>query len=291
MAFLYKNDNVLCPDLDYYFNVFTVFQFIQEIQALLKRFFIQSSRRLSFLLSGIIQPLLWLVLFGALFQKFSISTYFNTIYYIDFLSSGIIVFTAFTSALNAGLPIMFDREFGFFNRLLVAPMTSRFSIIVSSSLYIVCTTIVQISIMLCFISFKGSFFLNIKILPVFFIILIMLIVSITIFSTIMSFVLPGHIELLALILIINLPILFSSTALAPLEFMPKWLQIISSLNPLTYSIEAIRYIFLSSNYLFYIPIVQTAFGYLSLFQVLGYFLLLNILSILTANIFFYKKLE
>lgn len=33
--------------------------------------------------------------------------------YGRFLGAGVIVFTAFSGALNAGLPVMFDREFGF----------------------------------------------------------------------------------------------------------------------------------------------------------------------------------
>ncbi|MEN9245735.1 MAG: ABC transporter permease, partial [Thermostichales cyanobacterium SRBZ-1_bins_19] len=34
-----------------------------------------------------------------------------------------------------------------------------------------------------------------------------------------------------------------STALAPLSFMPRWLQWIASLNPLTWAIEPIRYLY------------------------------------------------
>ena len=53
-------------------------------------------------------------------------------------------------------------------------------------------------------------------------------------------VLPGHIELIALIFVINLPLLFASTALAPISFMPNWLGWLASLNPLTFAIEPIR---------------------------------------------------
>ncbi len=50
----------------------------------------------------------------------------------------------------------------------------------------------------------------------------------------------GHIELIALIFVINLPLLFASTALAPISFMPNWLGWLASLNPLTFAIEPIR---------------------------------------------------
>ena len=63
---------------------------------------------------------------------------------------------------------------------------------------------------------------------------------VTSISLCLAFVLPGHIELIALIFVINLPLLFASTALAPISFMPNWLGWLASLNPLTFAIEPIR---------------------------------------------------
>jgi ABC-2 type transport system permease protein len=56
----------------------------------------------------------------------------------------------------------------------------------------------------------------------------------------LAFALPGHIELIAVIFVANLPLLFASTALAPLSFMPPWLGWLAALNPLTFAIEPIR---------------------------------------------------
>lgn len=72
---------------------------------------------------------MWLVLFGALFYNAPQGLFGEELNYAKFLAPGIIVFTAFSGALNAGLPVMFDREFGFLNRLLVAPLASRYSIV------------------------------------------------------------------------------------------------------------------------------------------------------------------
>nr|QUE28218.1 Ycf38 [Pseudoerythrocladia kornmannii] len=269
-------------------------QLSQEVKALLKRFILQSCRRSSFVISGIIQPLLWLILFGALFQQFVVPGINTTaIGYIQFLSSGIIVFTAFTSSLNAGLPIMFDREFGFFNRLLVAPMTSRFSIVIASFTYIVIITILQL-ILISFITFiNGPVFCNLSLLGFFslLILLFLLICLVTIFSIVISFILPGHIELLALILLINLPILFSSTALAPLVFMPRWLQIIASLNPLTYSIEAVRYVTQTEYLSLFNKVIISGFGSISLLDIIYYFILSNFILFVASNRFFHGKLE
>ena len=119
------------------FNRKEVYDFsdqMQEILALTRRLFIQLIRRPSTLLAGIIQPLIWLILFGALFSNAPEGLLPEGMTYGKFLGAGIIVFTAFSGALNAGLPVMFDREFGFLNRLLVAPLVSRNSIVFASTL-------------------------------------------------------------------------------------------------------------------------------------------------------------
>ncbi|MEO0491654.1 MAG: ABC transporter permease, partial [Cyanobacteria bacterium J06659_2] len=44
-------------------------EFVQETLALTRRLFIQLQRRPTTLIAGVIQPLMWLILFGALFQN------------------------------------------------------------------------------------------------------------------------------------------------------------------------------------------------------------------------------
>ena len=106
----------------------------QETLALTRRLFLQLARRPSTLVAGVLQPLIWLVLFGALFAKAPAGLLPDGLSYGRFLGAGVFVFTAFSAALNAGLPVMFDREFGFLNRLLVAPLRARSSIVLASVL-------------------------------------------------------------------------------------------------------------------------------------------------------------
>ena len=131
-------------------------EFIQETTALTQRLFLQLQRRPSTLIAGIIQPFMWLILFGALFYNAPKGLFGNDLNYAQFLAPGIIVFTAFSGALNAGLPIMFDREFGFLNRLLVAPLVSRYSIVAASTLYIVSLSFVQTVVIVAASAFLGA---------------------------------------------------------------------------------------------------------------------------------------
>ena len=217
--------------------------FIQETLALTKRLFIQLQRRPSTLVAGIIQPFMWLVLFGALFSKAPSGLFGNDLSYAKFLAPGVIVFTAFSGALNAGLPVMFDREFGFLNRLLVAPLSSRYSIVAASTIYIIALSFIQTAVIIFASAVLGAGLPGLAGLSAIATIVFLIVLGVTALSLGLAFALPGHIELIAVIFVTNLPLLFASTALAPLSFMAGWLQVVASLNPLTYAIEPIRYIY------------------------------------------------
>jgi ABC-2 type transport system permease protein len=212
----------------------------QETLALSRRLFVQLLRRPSTLVAGVLQPLIWLVLFGALFAKAPPGLLPGGGSYGRFLGAGVIVFTAFSAALNAGLPLMFDREFGFLNRLLVAPLRARSSIVLASVIYITALSLVQSLAIMGAAALLGYGWPGASGLLVVLITLLLLVFAFTALSLGLAFALPGHIELIAVIFVANLPLLFASTALAPISFMPGWLGWLAALNPLTFAIEPIR---------------------------------------------------
>nr|YP_009297140.1 ABC-2 type transporter [Porphyridium sordidum]AOM66483.1 ABC-2 type transporter [Porphyridium sordidum] len=268
-AFVKKQDAI------YYIHIF-----LEEIYGLNKRLFIQTTRRSATFIAGTVQPMLWLFLFGSLFRDMNFKLTEQVFSYDSFLTSGIIIFTAFSSSLNAGLSIIFDREFGFLNRLLVYPISSNISILIASVTFITITSLIQTMILFVI----GNMKIGAKIILSELMISIVVILLVTVFFSLLSlslaFILPGHIELLAFILIVNLPILFSSTALAPFELMPNWLQFISVINPLTYAIEALRLTMYSISYKSLVT---------GTYQALNILLTLDILAIGSVYIFFTKK--
>ncbi|MBD2138233.1 ABC transporter permease [Anabaena sp. FACHB-1237] len=257
-------------------------EIIQETLALTRRLFIQLQRRPSSLIAGIIQPVMWLVLFGALFQNAPKGLFASTSNYGQFLAAGVIVFTAFAGALNAGLPVMFDREFGFLNRLLVAPLASRFSIVLASAIFIISQSLLQAAVIVGAAAFLGAGLPDITGLGVITLIVFLLALGVTAISLGLAFALPGHIELIAVIFVTNLPLLFASTALAPLSFMPVWLQVVATLNPLSYAIEPIRYLYIHGNWKFDDVVMQAFWGnvtFLGAFLVLLGFAVVALISI------------
>jgi len=250
-------------------------QMFQEISALTWRLFIQLIRRPSTLFAGILQPLIWLLLFAALFSNAPIDFLPGSSSYGEFLGAGLIVFTAFSGALNAGLPVMFAREFGFLNRLLVAPLSSRSSIVISSVIYITTISLLQSFAIMATSALLGYGWPSLGGFLLIAITLLLLVFAITGLSLGLAFVLPGHIELIAIIFIANLPVLFASTALAPISFMPEWLGWIASINPLTFAIEPIRMAYHNSVDLKSI-LINAPYGDLNGYSCLAIFFILTV---------------
>lgn len=261
----------------------TISEIWQETKGLIKRLSLQLYRKPINMIVNIVQPLLWLILFGALFENVPI-TLFGPYYikYPVFLSSGIIIFTSFTASTNAGLPIIFDREFGFFNRILISPIRYKNSLLISLITYTWLTSIFQVLTITIFSIYLLKNIIIINHIITMIVTSTLISIQITSLSICLGFILPGHIEFLAFTLLINLPTLFSSTALAPLSFMPYWLQIITCLNPLTYAIEIIRQISINNNIKYTTNIIETNFFKINIFEtiiILGIINLFNLIIV------------
>ncbi len=255
-------------------------EFTQETIALTQRLFIQLQRRPSTLVAGVIQPMMWLILFGALFTNAPQSLFGPDVHYGQFLAPGVIVFTAFSGALNAGLPVMFDREFGFLNRLLVAPLASRYSIVAASTIYIITLAFIQTVVIIGASAALGAGLPGVVGLGAIALIVLLIVLGVTALSLGLAFALPGHIELIAVIFVTNLPLLFASTALAPLSFMAPWLRWLAALNPLTYAIEPIRYIYFNAQWSLTSPVMAAPWGDLNFGVMLAVLLAFDVVVLL-----------
>ena len=103
---------------------------------------------------------------------------------------------------------------------------------------------------------------------------LLLVAAVPALSLGLAFALPGHIELIAVIFVANLPLLFASTALAPISFMPSWLGWLAALNPLTFAIEPIRAAYLGQFSLNAV-VLEAPYGSLTAAQCLSALLILS----------------
>ncbi len=60
--------------------------------------------------------------------------------------------------------------------------------------------------------------------------------------------------------VLTMPLFFASNALYPIDMMPKWLQVISIINPLTYQVDALRNFMITSEASTFSLLVDCAVG-------------------------------
>ena len=105
------------------------------------------SRQPAYLAFTLVQPMLWLLLFGQLFRRIAELPGFGSISYIDYLTPGVIVMTAMFSAGWAGTSFIVDMERGVMDRSLTSPLR-RSALIAGSLTFQAITTVIQSLIVL-----------------------------------------------------------------------------------------------------------------------------------------------
>ena len=174
---------------------------------------------------------------------------FNTNDYFSYMSVGMIAFTALFTTMFSGMSVVWDRRLGFLNKVLSTPVSRTviiFSKVLSATLRSMFQAGLIIVIAVAFGLKFGVTFTPLNILGVFAIMFLIcvglssLFIAITIRST--------RIETpMAVVNLINLPMMFASNAFFPTKFMPDWLQIIAKFNPMTYTIDAVRQLLIFST--------------------------------------------
>jgi ABC-2 type transport system permease protein len=214
-------------------------RFVQETRGQTVRWLIHLRREPFAVLFALVQPVILLVFFGGAFQKVGaqLSPEGN---YRTFLLPGILTLTVFGNSMSGGIPLLFDKENGFLARLIAAPV-SRSSILVSRFLTVNFVSTLQILVMLGMSELFGvRVATGIPGILLLIAIGLMLGLGLTVVSLVLAFRLTGHGDFFALLGIITLPVTFLSTAFVPYEAMPRWMQLLASLNPMTYAIDAMR---------------------------------------------------
>jgi ABC-2 type transport system permease protein len=207
----------------------------------IKRFLRDRAR----IISMFIQPLLWLVIFGAGFGlRFAIPG----LSYQKVIFPGIVAQTLLFTAMFMGISVIWDKEFGFMKEILVSPI-SRFSIFMGKMLGDSTSAFIQ-GIIVFFVGIALG--ISIDPLSFLFALPIMVLISFGLVSiglTIASFM--GSLESFGAIqTFVNLPLFFLSGALFPLKgpgiSLPSWLTTAAAWNPLTYGVDALRNVVLGS---------------------------------------------
>lgn len=203
--------------------------------------FVQERSRM---FSSFIMPLLFLVIFGAGFNRI-IGALTPGVDFIQFMYPGIIAMTVLMNSVMSGLSVVWDREFGFLKEILVAPL-GRSGIVLGKALGAAAVAVMQGIIMLVLAPIVGvtlTPLMVIKLVPT----LIVISVSLSGLGILVASRMRSQQGFQIIVQMIIMPLIFLSGVFFPVNNVPIWLEVASKVNPLTYGVDAIRQLFLGGK--------------------------------------------
>jgi ABC-2 type transport system permease protein len=225
-------------------------------------------------LMTLVQPVLWLGLFGKAFNIgsiFSGSSFnipglnipkavldqisntimlntFGTTDYFSFLAVGMLSFIVLFTAMFSGMSIVWDRRLGILNKVLSTPV-ARGNVVVSKVFSSVIRSLIQAGIVLVIAVLFGMDVSHLSVLGILgsFTALFLLCFGFSSIFIMLALRSSNQNTQMAIINLVNLPLLFGSNALFPSKFMPSWLQAFVNINPISYATDAGRQLLLGAT--------------------------------------------
>jgi ABC-2 type transport system permease protein len=187
----------------------------------------------------LVQPMFWLLLYSQLFRRITDLPGFGTHSYIDYLTPGIAVMTAFFSGSWAGMGTIEDLDRGVVERFLTTP--ARRGAIVSARIVQsgVVATIQALVVLLVGLTLGAT---NGGVVGW----IIILAASGLIgagfagFSNGVALLTRREESMIAVSNFISLPLLFFSSILIARDLIPHWMRVLSLVNPVEWSVRAAR---------------------------------------------------
>ena len=188
----------------------------------------------------LVQPIIWLLLFGALFKRVIEIPGFQGGSYIEYLTPGVVVMTSISSAGWNGMAFIDDMDRGVMDRFLVSPVW-RGALNVGSMAYGVLTIAVQSLIIVGLGYALGAHFRN-GVLGIAILIAVacMLGASFAALSNALSLVARQRETLIGAMTFVLLPLTFLSGAFMPMNLVPGWIADVAKFNPVNWAVQASR---------------------------------------------------
>lgn len=199
----------------------------------LKKYFRSRSR----IIGSLAQPILFLIAFGfgfgSIYQRAGGGSY------IQYLAPGIIAMSILFTSVFTGIEIIWDRQFGFLKETMVAPV-SRFEIMFGRTLGGATVAVIQGTIVFLLTLIVGFRPANLSLLPLGLIFAFLIGILFTSLGTAIASKLEDMQGFQLIMNFLVMPIFFLSGALFPLAGLPKAMEVITKIDPLTYGIDGLR---------------------------------------------------
>jgi len=196
-------------------------------------------RQPAFLLITVVQPIVWLLLFGALFKAVAdIPGFHGT--YIDFLTPGVVIMLAVFSAGWSGMGFVEDIQGGVMNRMLATPVW-RGALNLGSIAYAAFAMILQALLVIGLALILGADFKGgVGGVIVMLVIASLLAASVASFSNAIGLVGRQRETVIGAVSFVQLPLTFLSTGMMQKSLLPHWMQEVAKFNPVNWAVEAAR---------------------------------------------------
>lgn len=182
------------------------------------------------------QPLVWMLFFGFLFQRFPISGFD----YLDFLAPGVSAMTVLFGASQSGIGWIRDLGTGFLPRMLNTP-ASPAAILAGKILADVARLLLQaLAVLALGVALGARLRPDPALLPAAVLGLALFAAAFCSISCAIALHARAQETLATFVHLVNMPLLFTSTALVPRAHMPGWLAVLAEINPLSVAVELWR---------------------------------------------------
>jgi len=191
------------------------------------------------LVTRMVQPALWLLIFGTTFSRLHVINT-GSVSYLAFLSPGIIAQSALFISIFYGIQIIWDRDAGILAKLAVTPAPAS-ALITGKSFAAGVRSVAQVVGVLALAYLMG---VGLTINPLRILGAMGIVMLGAAFFACLSMTLAGLVRsrdrLMGIGQAITMPLFFASNALYPVDVMPGWLHVLSKVNPLSYEVDALR---------------------------------------------------
>jgi len=231
--------------------------FASDVWTTFVRWTIKSVRNPFVLVVSLVQPIIFLVLFTQVFGGVATSA-LEGVTYETYLVPAIVIQVALVAAATSGIGLVNDIENGMFEKTLVSPM-NRVAVFVGKTLAEVVRIIAQVTIVLSLGVVLGAEIATgltgaVAIAGI----CVLFSVWFTAFSNVLAVVTRDEESTIIGANLLQLPLLFVSSAFLPLPALPTWIQTVATFNPITYGVDATRAVMLGEDTMTVIEV--TRFG-------------------------------
>ena len=199
------------------------------------------ARQPAFIGISLIQPVIWLFLFGQLFRKvIDIPGFGASGSYLDYLIPGIVAMNAMNANMWAGMNTMEEIDRGTLNRFLVSP-ASRIALMNANVVELATTTAVQ-SVIILLLGLAGGAHYPGGVAGAAVVAVASILVGAVfgMLSNAVGMLVRQREAIIGINVFFMLPLTFLSSAFMPATLMPGWMRGIAACNPLNWAVQAGR---------------------------------------------------